>query len=144
MTSKENHNLDPRWEQYQKRFYSLPVFYFASLEYPESIEEAKQILSRLEIEINNIDSQFSQRKDRLLYEGQGTDDAMQKDYLDWKIKAQKAQQMRHNQVAVIQSWIYDKTVTKSKDDDRVAALEKKVVILEETIKKLLTASCQSA
>lgn len=134
--SKEIQNLDERWAPYQNRFYSLPVYYFSSLEYPESIEEARQILARLEVEIGNIDAQFQQRKDRLMFEGQSEDECHQRDYLDWKIKAQKAQQMRHNQVAIVESWIYDRATSKAENKDRITILEKRVALLEEAIKKL--------
>lgn len=138
--TRSDQTPDERWAPYQKRFHSLPVYYFSSLEYPESIEEARQILSRLEIEIDNIDAQFQQRKDRLMCNAQSEDGELNRDYLDWKIKAQKAQQMRHNQVAIIESWVYDTTTTKAEDKDRLTVLERRVALLEDAIKKLSVTS----
>jgi hypothetical protein len=142
--NKDNPTLDERWAPYQKRFHSLPIFYFSSLEYPESLEEAKQILSRLEVEIGNIDAQFQQRKDRLLFDGQSEDETHNRDYLDWKIKAQKAQQMRHNQVAIIESWIYDQATSRAENKDRITILEKRVALLEDAIKRFAGSFYQPA
>lgn len=134
--SRDNQTPDERWAPYQKRFHSLPVFYFSSLEYPNSIEEARQILSRLEVEIGNIDAQFQQRQDRLMFDGQLENEELKRDYIDWKIKAQKAQRMRQNQVAIVESWLYDRATSGTHEKDRITILERRVALLEDAVKKL--------
>jgi hypothetical protein len=97
---------DQRWAPYRDTFHTLPEYYFNSLPYPETFEQATLTLKSLELDMQNIDSQFVEREIEAAATGEDTEQERQK-YTTWKTKALRAQKMKLNQIRLIEAWILD-------------------------------------
>ena len=139
MKKQDSYDIDARWLPYKARFFSLPDYYFSSLTFPESIKEAKQTLSRLNLEIKNIDSQFSEREDQLKCEVGADRDELERKYLEWRTSASKAQRMRQSQIDIVQSFIADTynidfELEPTEIEDRLESVESRLYKIEEKLK----------
>lgn len=117
---------DQRWAPYLETFHTLPVYYFNSLQYPSTYEQASMILKSLELDMQNIDAQFIERD--LETQGQRLDEDQLKDYNDWKTKALRAQKMKLNQIKLIEAWMLDNPPPYSESlrelDRRISRIER--------------------
>lgn len=131
-TFNGNQNLDDeRWSVYKERFYSLPLYYFNDLKYPETYEEAEHLLQRLDLEIKNIDSQFAEREAELETVSIKDHDQCSKDYKEWRAKALRAQRMKFSQIRLVEAWMLEACPNY---EERLRILETKTIELEKLVK----------
>lgn len=124
---------DPRWQKYRETFCDQPVYYFNTLPYPESEEYASQLLSKLNLEIANIDSQFTEKEIELQTLPLEDQEEATAAYRKWRISAIRAQRMKYHQISFIQAWLLD---AKSSYVDRISSLEKRTEELELKLKSV--------
>lgn len=122
---------DLRWSAYKERFFSLPIYYFNDLKYPETYEEAEHSLRRLDLEIKNIDSQFAEREAELETIQSSNYDLCEKSYKEWRAKALRAQRMKFSQIRIIEAWMLEACPNY---EERLKLLEDKTRELEALVK----------
>lgn len=131
-TFNANQNLDDeRWGTYRERFYSLPIYYFNDLKYPETYEEAEHLLQRLDLEIKNIDAQFAEREAELETISTKDYDQCLSDYKEWRAKALRAQRMKFSQIRLVEAWMLEACPNY---EERLRMLEAKTIELEKLLK----------
>ena len=96
---------DLRWAEYKNSFYSTPVYYFNDLNFPDNEDQAKQLINRLDLEIKNIDGQFSERELEIDSFGASNREEALKQYSEWKIRALRAQRMKFTQIRIVETWL---------------------------------------
>ena len=122
--------VDPQWEVYQRRFASLPEFYFRSLEYPTSPAHAEKLLKLIQLEMSSIDAQFIERRAELeSLEGTPLETA-KTEHGDWKVRALRALRMKEAQIKILQSWLADNVQCTS---SRLDQLEKQIQGLQKAM-----------
>lgn len=118
---------DERWSVYQNRFSTLPIFCFNDLHYPSDYDEAITQISRLNLEQQNIESQFKEREVELGSVSPEEYAQKEREYKDWKTKALRAQRVKFSQIRVLEAWLLDFPPS---FDMRIKTLEKKTRRLE--------------
>jgi hypothetical protein len=98
--------IDERWRPYRDTFHTLPIYYFNTLTYPETFEQGALLLKSLQLDMQNIDSQFVEREIELAGMGIGTEEEA-KEFSNWKTKALRAQKMKLNQIKLVEAWMLD-------------------------------------
>lgn len=133
--NETNQLTDQRWFTFQQRFHTLPVYYFNDLKYPETHNEAAYTLNRLELEIKNIDSQFSERESELAAALNEDLEESTRLYKEWRTKALRAQRMKFSQIRLIEAWMLE---SQPQYEERLTALEQKTEAIEQQLKQQLS------
>jgi hypothetical protein len=97
---------DHRWSPYRETFHTLPTYYFDSIDFPETHEQAYLAIKSLELDIQNIDSQFIEKDIERAAYGNFTQKE-DEEYQFWRQKAVRAQKMKINQIKLIEAWLLD-------------------------------------
>lgn len=99
--------IDNRWEKYRETFHTLPVYYFNSLRYPDTYEQAMLLLKGIELDMKNIEAQYEERETEIKGLPEEDTEEAEKEYKRWKTKALRAQRMKFNQIRLLEAWALD-------------------------------------
>lgn len=118
---------DQRWEKYRETFHTLPIYYFNSLRYPETYEQAMLQLKSIELDMKNIEAQYEERKTEIRGLQKEEVEEAEAEYKRWKTKALRAQRMKFNQIRLLEAWALDNPPSYN---ERFTAIEERLRTIE--------------